>query len=661
MVGLLATGGMAEVYLALSGDLIGFRTLVVVKRILPHLASNKDFIRMFFDEARIVALLDHPNIVRIIEVGQDRDEYFLAMDLVQGKPLSAVIRKSLKQGTPLSQPQAAFLVAQAANGLGHAHGMVDAAGLPLNIVHRDVSPQNILVSYAGAVKVIDFGVARVMGRSSVTKPGGLKGKIHYMAPEQAASGRVDRRSDVFALGVVLWEAICGRRPFRRESEIETLRAVVEESIPPPSKFVRVPARLESIVMRALERNPANRFQTAQEMALALERYAFASPEFNPAQISTIMKDLFASDVTRWKKTLATVKTMEGEPEQWTNTSGTYLHPEGIDLTTRGMTVALHPVPQTPRPLVSTQEIPSVGPSLPSIGFNFSVPIRIKRRRVVVVGALALGVASLVSGWLAFGRRSPSVSEARSAPAERSTGAERSGPAEKLRAGMRVEALPRPSLPTMPASKSLAAGLGSPTASAVVSVHADPNLAVSNDEPPPLGALPSLAPHATMVVEGVEDGSGAMPAGPAAGRGEPPPVTPASLAFARKRIGYRPIVAPNVADRDIWQPAPQAGEKKTPTRLLERSDATAEGVARAVNKGPRRPADQQCFVRVGSKPWSELWIDGKNTNLHTPYSRNIACGRHTLTFKRPDLHLVKTFKVTAVPGDTLMQSFSLRDE
>ena len=240
MLGLLATGGMAEVYLALSGELHGFRTLVVVKRILPHLASDKDFIRMFFDEARIVALLDHPNIVRIIEVGQDRDEYFLAMDLIQGKPLSAVIRKSLKRGTPLTQTQSAFLVAQAADGLGHAHGLVDAGGLPMNIVHRDVSPQNILVSYAGAVKVIDFGVASMMGRVSATRPGGLKGKIQYMAPEQAASGRADRRSDVFALGVVLWEAICGRRPFRRETEMETLRAIVEEPVPPPSKFVRIP-------------------------------------------------------------------------------------------------------------------------------------------------------------------------------------------------------------------------------------------------------------------------------------------------------------------------------------------------------------------------------------------------------------------------------------
>ena len=364
MLGLLANGGMAEVYLALSGDLDGFRTLVVVKRILPHLASNKDFIRMFFDEARILTLLDHPNIVRVIEVGQDRDEYFVAMDLVQGKPMSAVIRKAFKQGTPPSQAQAAYMVAQAANGLGYVHGLTDPAGLPLNIVHRDVSPQNILVSYDGAVKLIDFGVARLMGGASVTQPGGLKGKIHYMAPEQAASGRVDRRSDVFALGVVLWEALCGRRPFRRDTQMDILSAVVRERIPPPSNYVRVPARLESIVMRALERDPADRFQTAQEMALQLERYAFSSPEFNPGQISTVMRALFASDVARWRKTVSTVKNIEGEPDEWTNTSGTYLRPAGIDLTNRGSTLALRPVPDTPRALLSTQEVLSLAPSLP---------------------------------------------------------------------------------------------------------------------------------------------------------------------------------------------------------------------------------------------------------------------------------------------------------
>ncbi|MEO8213249.1 MAG: serine/threonine-protein kinase, partial [Myxococcales bacterium] len=405
MLGLLAKGGMAEIYLALAGELSGFRTLAVVKRILPHLASNTDFIQMFFDEARIVAMLDHPNIVRIIEVGQDGDEYFLAMEVVQGKPLSALIRKAAKQNTPLTQAQSAHLVAQAANGLGYAHNLIDASGRALNVVHRDVSPQNILVSYEGGVKVIDFGVARALGRSSETRPGGLKGKIQYMAPEQAASGRVDRRSDVFSLGVVLWEAICGRKPFQRDTDLETLRAIAEEAIPPPSKFVRIPARLEGIVMRALEKNPADRFQTAQEMALALERYAFATQEFNPVQISVTMKGLFASDFSRWKRTVAAAKELEGEPEEWINTSDTFLRPQAIDLKTRGATVALHPVRTPPPVVVTTQELPSDHGSLATsskVSWSYRRPPR-RSRRALVLGMVALGVAALTLFLLTWSR------------------------------------------------------------------------------------------------------------------------------------------------------------------------------------------------------------------------------------------------------------------
>jgi eukaryotic-like serine/threonine-protein kinase len=164
LVGLLATGGMAEVYLAMSGELSGFRTLAVVKRVLPHLSSNGEFIKMFFDEARIAAQLDHPNIVRIVEVGQDEDEYFLAMEVVQGRPLSALLRRANKHEQPLTHAQAAFVVAQAGKGLSYAHNLTDGNGRHLGVVHRDVSPQNILVSFEGAVKVIDFGVARALGR-----------------------------------------------------------------------------------------------------------------------------------------------------------------------------------------------------------------------------------------------------------------------------------------------------------------------------------------------------------------------------------------------------------------------------------------------------------------------------------------------------------------
>ena len=287
IIGRLATGGMAEVYLALSGDVPGFRTLVVVKRILPHLASNAQFIRMFLDEARLAALLDHPNIVRIVEVGHDGEDYFLVMELVQGKPLSAVLRKAAREHRPPSPALTAYMISQAANGLGYAHTLTDGENRPLGVVHRDVSPQNVLISFEGAVKMIDFGVARAFGRVAHTSPGGLKGKIDYMSPEQASAEEVDHRADVFALGVVLWEALTGRRLFRRETELATMRAIVDDPITHPSEIVQIAPELDAIVMRALRKRKDARFATAHEMAVALETFALSQPGFSPMQIASL--------------------------------------------------------------------------------------------------------------------------------------------------------------------------------------------------------------------------------------------------------------------------------------------------------------------------------------------------------------------------------------
>lgn len=339
IIGRLATGGMAEVYLALSGELPGFRTLIVVKRILPHLASNGQFIRMFLDEARLAALLDHPNVVRIIEVGHDGEEYFLAMELVQGKPLSAVLRKAARERRPPTPALAAYLIAQAASGLGYAHGLTDGDGQPLGVVHRDVSPQNILVSFEGAVKLIDFGVARAFGRVAHTSPGGLKGKIEYMSPEQASAEEVDHRADVFALGVVLWEVLTGRRLFRRETELATMRAIVDDPIPRPSEVADVPPELEAVVMRALRKRRDARYSSAHEMALALERYAFANEGFSPQQVAGYMKGLFAPEFLQWRKTATAALDMQVEPVEQGNARIAAL---GAEPVTQGPTMALRP-------------------------------------------------------------------------------------------------------------------------------------------------------------------------------------------------------------------------------------------------------------------------------------------------------------------------------
>jgi serine/threonine-protein kinase len=339
IIGRLATGGMAEVYLALSGEVPGFRTLVVVKRILPHLASNAQFIRMFLDEARLAALLDHPNIVRIIEVGHDGEDYFLVMELVQGKPLSAVLRKAAREHRPPSAALTAYMISHAANGLGYAHTLTDGENRPLGVVHRDVSPQNVLISFEGAVKLIDFGVARAFGRVAHTSPGGLKGKIDYMSPEQASAEEVDHRADVFALGVVLWEALTGRRLFRRETELATMRAIVDDPIPKPSEIVEIAPELDAIVMRALRKRKDARFATAHEMAAALEKFALSQPGFSPMQIASYTKSLFAAEYLQWRKTATAALDLEVEkPAVGAETAAAL----GAEPPTAGPTMALRP-------------------------------------------------------------------------------------------------------------------------------------------------------------------------------------------------------------------------------------------------------------------------------------------------------------------------------
>ena len=297
----LAIGGMAEVYLARQGELSGFKTLVVVKKVLPHLAEKPDFIAMFLDEARIASLLDHPNVVRITEVGRTDNEYFLAMELVQGKPLSAILQQSEKAKTPIPHNLGALIVANAAAGLHHAHQLTDASGSLLGLVHRDISPQNIMVSFEGSVKVIDFGIARALGRLGDTNSGSLKGKLGYMAPEQARGEGIDARADLFSLGVVLWECVAGRRMFLRENDLATLRAVVYEPIPSASKFAEIDPALDAIIRRAVSRNVAERFQTAEEMRIALERWVFSSGGASTHDLATMMKSWFPKDHLQWQR------------------------------------------------------------------------------------------------------------------------------------------------------------------------------------------------------------------------------------------------------------------------------------------------------------------------------------------------------------------------
>ncbi|ATB26865.1 serine/threonine-protein kinase [Melittangium boletus] len=289
----LAMGGMAQIYLAREE---GDPQLLVIKRILPHLAENEEFVQMFLDEARIAARLDHPNIVQIFDLGSQDDSFFIAMEYIHGEDLRRIWKAAERGGQLIPVPLVCRILSEACAGLDHAHKQLDASGKPLNIVHRDISPQNILLTFEGRAKVVDFGIAKAADQATETRSGVLKGKYSYMSPEQAAGQRVDRRSDIFALGVVLYELLTGVRLFKRANDIITLQAVAECDITPPSQLnARVPKDLDPIVMKALARDPAHRYSEALQFQRALEGWLDAQPQpSSTAAVSAYMKDLYAA-------------------------------------------------------------------------------------------------------------------------------------------------------------------------------------------------------------------------------------------------------------------------------------------------------------------------------------------------------------------------------
>ena len=263
---LLATGGMAEILLARQRGPSGFQRPVVIKRILPHLARGRDFVDMFLDEARIVAGVRHPNVVHVHELGHEDGELYLVMEYLEGEAVSVIVPRLRKRQEHLDYALCAHIGAEACAGLHAAHELVDEAGNPLNVVHRDISPQNIFVTYSGAVKLLDFGIATAEDRQSKTETGQFKGKLQYSSPEQCVGLALDRRSDIFGLGVVLYELSTQTRLFKRASHMLTLRAICEGRIVPPTEIVPdFPPALSAIIMRALERRPKARYQTALEM------------------------------------------------------------------------------------------------------------------------------------------------------------------------------------------------------------------------------------------------------------------------------------------------------------------------------------------------------------------------------------------------------------
>jgi serine/threonine protein kinase len=301
----VSVGGMAEVFKAIPADAQRIDQIVAIKRILPSIAEDSEFIGMFIDEARIAGQLTHPNICRMYELGRVGADHYIAMQFLWGRDLLKVMNRHKKAGRYVSPSMAAFVGARALSALHYAHTKCDARGRPLNVIHRDVSPQNIIVGYSGQVKLIDFGVARAASQSQKTQAGILKGKFGYMSPEMVRGLPIDHRSDVFAMGICLHELLTNARLFYGDTDFATLELVRDAQVVPPSlKAPEIPPELDAVVMKALSREAEDRYQTAEEMQRALEQFLASQDQpYGQTDVGMAMRQAFHTEVARERERL----------------------------------------------------------------------------------------------------------------------------------------------------------------------------------------------------------------------------------------------------------------------------------------------------------------------------------------------------------------------
>jgi serine/threonine-protein kinase len=416
----LGHGGMADVFLALQQGPAGsgFRKLTVIKRLRESLADEAEFITMLVDEARIAARLNHPNVVQTTEVDVVDETYFIAMEFLEGQALHLIQNRSrrvAKDGSAplLTRDHQYLILMDVAAGLGHAHDLHDFDGTPLEIVHRDVTPQNIFVTYEGQVKVVDFGIAKAAGRASETRQGIVKGKVQYMAPEQAIGLRVTRQADIFAVGVMLWEVAVGRRMWQDREALDILQSLVAGTLPPMPREVSpdVPEEIDRICRKALAPRPEERYATAGELHADLEQYLNRDGKLVQLrrELGPIVADLFKDARAQVRALIEKQLDVESRDSVAPRES-TQLMPVA-----RPPTSAAMPVAQAPTS-VSAQAVPMPGllsssmsmarPPVDGVDLPGSARPKWSRLAAVVLGAsLALAVSGLVLGYTALSNRS----------------------------------------------------------------------------------------------------------------------------------------------------------------------------------------------------------------------------------------------------------------
>lgn len=378
----LGVGGMAETWRARLLGEAGVTKPVVIKRILPQHVTDEQFVAMFIHEARISTRLSHANIAQVFDFGREGEEYFLAMEYVEGQPLHRLLQRSARKGRrALPVPLATFIALEVCRGLHYAHTRKDEQGQPLGLVHRDVSLDNVLVSYEGEVKVVDFGIAKVRAlHDQRTEPGVVKGKYLYFSPEQARGQEVDARTDVWATGVILYALLCGRLPFEGPPHL-VLPRLVKGQFPPPRQLrPHLPPRLVEILLKALEVSPERRFASSQEFAEALSQFlAMAAPRFSPSSLGWLVQELFREDLEAQGRSVQVPTSFLRELAQPTDPLGPATQQE---------LPAPTPLPATPT-LATSQQTLAVPPE--------PEPTRISLRTLVVGAVLLFAAGAALMG------------------------------------------------------------------------------------------------------------------------------------------------------------------------------------------------------------------------------------------------------------------------
>ena len=631
---------MAEIFRAKAKGAVGFEKLVAVKRILPQMADDQEFVDMFIDEAKTVAQLSHANICQIFEFGQQEGTYFIALELVEGKDLKQVMVARRRQGQAIPLPMVLAIIGKTCEALEYAHNCKTPQGEPMHIVHRDVSPQNILVSYLGSVKLIDFGIAKAMGRLTKTSAGNIKGKFSYMSPEQvSAKPTIDHRSDIFACGTVLWEALTNERLFKAENEIITMQMVRKAEIQPPSEVnPDLPKGIDRIALKALARDPDERYAGAGDLLDDLEQFASQSDNVcTSRQLARWMKEVFAGDYKKLRTRLDSKEEVvllgeanrkpdaveDSQPSQPASAapavedSGQSRQQEVSQEVAVNEDLAWHEQSQSgiSRPSITGPGTGSYSDSYPGSEISGSYT-RSNRRQTskaplyfgIVLAAILLGAAA------AFFLTRP--------PEETPTPAKKAPlVASKTQPGARPKA-PTPAPAPVPVK--------APAAPEAVAPDASPPVAVTGDEEkdPETGegkrrrrrrregasedraaAMEAAMARATVMARGSSDETKTAPApgtkGETPAKDNPRPKDPPPKA---------PVVKPATEEKKPEKQPPPAVEKP--------------------KTDPPPAAQQKGSLVIATKPWAKVIIDGRETGLNTPipHSKRIKLspGKHWVT-------------------------------